>query len=121
MIRPLRFFLAASLLLAACVPTTWEESPADTALSHWIGLSVTELRASWGEPSTSYLLGSEIISIWYATNYPPSYFPINQTLAEPQTFRGNLSGLPCRAEVRSDESGTITAAEWVGYECTELF
>lgn len=114
-----RGLLPALLLLAGCVVQP-AETPADRAITYWVGRPLDEVIAAWGEPAEEQTREGHHHYVWPATHYGRSYYPANLYPADALPFGKTPEQLACKGVLEVDERGIVTAASWEGYECHYL-
>lgn len=112
--RRLLLIIATAALAGCAAPR--QESPADQALSTWVGRPIDAVIAAWGAPTAEDRDGPRHLYFWEASHYGRRYQPANLPTGGPAPY----GDLPCRAAFEVDEAGTVTTADWQGYECRFL-
>lgn len=110
--------LLALLLLAGCVAQP-AQTPADRAITYWLGRPLDEVIGAWGPPTEEMTEEGRHRYLWSATHYGRSYYPAN-LYGQPLPFGRAPQELACKGVLEVDERGIVTAASWEGYECHYL-
>jgi len=111
--------LIALGLLSACASTP-VQTPAERAITHWVGHPIAEVIAAWGTPAEERDADGQKLYVWLATQYGRSYYPANLDPAQPLPFGKTPEELACKGVLEVDGNGIVTAADWQGYECHYL-
>jgi len=106
-------------LMAACTPAP-TSTPAEEAITHWLGHPIAEVIAAWGAPQEERSDDGRQLYVWPATHYGRSFYPANLDPDQRLPFGQTPEELACRGVLEVDGEGIVTAAEWQGYECHHL-
>ncbi len=106
-------------LLAGCAAAP-VETPADRAITYWVGHPIDEVIGAWGPPAEEQTVEDRHLYLWLATHYGRSTYPANLDPNRPLPFGKTPEELACKGVFEVDTQGIVTAADWQGYECHYL-
>lgn len=96
------------------------ETPAERAITYWVGHPLDEVIGAWGPPAEEQTVDGRHLYLWVPTHYGRSYYPANLDPAQALPFGKTPEELICKGVLEVDEQGMVIAADWEGYECHYL-